>query len=120
MGLFGKLFKRKPRKQPEEYYDIIIEDEFIRVEHPKREVEQLNWNDVCEIVIITTDEGPFHPDVWLVLIGDDQGCSIPLGAPNFDGVYDIVSKYEGFNYERWIEAMGCAENARFVIWKRGG
>lgn len=53
------------------------------------------------IKILNTDQGPWLPDVWLVLIGKDDGCMIPYGAKGFDEIYDIVSKYNGFNFENF-------------------
>nr|WP_320117446.1 hypothetical protein [uncultured Marinifilum sp.] len=119
MNIFKKLFKSKIRKkQPEDYFDITITNDYLRVEHPEREREQIDWTDIIEIAIQTTDEGPFLPDVWLMLIGNDNGCSIPQGAPRFDDIYEIVSKYENFNFDEFIKAMGSADNARFVIWSK--
>jgi hypothetical protein len=118
MGLFGKLFKRQPRKQPEDYYDITITDEYVKVEHPKRKTEQIKWKDIEEIDIITTDEGPFLPDVWLILTGKGSGCSMPQGAPNFNEIYEKISKYEDFRFEEFIKAMSSTDNARFNLWKK--
>ncbi|TND06978.1 MAG: hypothetical protein FD123_3442 [Bacteroidetes bacterium] len=105
-------------KQPEEYYNVTITDEYLKVEHPDRKPEQINWRDIEEILIVTTDEGPFLPDVWLVLTGNGTGCSLPQGAPNYDLVYDIVSKYEGFDFEAVIKSALSTDNARFDVWKR--
>jgi len=30
--------------------------------------------------MINTDQGPFLPDVWLVLIGKEKGCAIRQGS----------------------------------------
>lgn len=119
MGLFGKIFKRQPpKKEPEAYYDIIITDKHLTVEHPERKTERINWNDIDEIAIITTDEGPFLPDVWLVLIGKDGGCSLPQGAPKYEDVFNVISTYEGFNFEEYIQSASCTQHARFELWKR--
>lgn len=119
MGIFDKLFKRKePRKQPEEYYVITITDESVKVKHPKRKTEQINWKDIEEIAVVTTDEGPFLPDVWLVLMGKDSGCTLPQGAPKYDEVFDIISKYEGFKFDEYIKSASSTGNARFDVWKR--
>lgn len=118
MGIFDRLFKRQSKKQPEDYYEITISKEYVKVEHPNRKTEQIKWNDIEEIAIITTDEGPFLPDVWLILTGKTKGCSLPLGAPKFDDVYNAISKFEGFNFEEFIKSMGSAENKRFELWKK--
>lgn len=118
MGFLSKLFRGKENKQPEDYYSVILTDEGITVEHPNRETENILWKDIDEIRLINTDEGPFAPDVWLALTGKDKGCLIPQGCEGYDLVYDIVSKYEGFNFENVIKSMSCAENAHFDLWKR--
>jgi len=35
-------------------------------------------------------------------------------------VYDIVSKYKGFNFENVIAAAVCTENQEFIVWRKGG
>ncbi|WP_375580333.1 hypothetical protein ABWH96_04660 [Marivirga tractuosa] len=119
MRLIDKLFKRlEPKKQPEDYYDIAVTQEYIKVEHPERKTGQINWNDIDEIVVVTTDEGPFLPDFWLVLLGKDNSCSLPQGAPKYDEVFEIISMYEGFNFDEYIKSVSSVEKARFELWKR--
>lgn len=105
-------------KNPEDDYIATLTDEYLRVEHPSRKAEQIAWKDIGEIYIVTTDEGPFLPDVWLVLLGNGAGCSLPQGAPQYDAVYNLVSKYEGFDFEAVIRSALSTENARFLVWKR--
>lgn len=121
MGLFEKLFKKKePEKPwiPEEDYTVTITETCIRVEHPERKTEQILWNNIQEIKFINTDEGPWFPDVWLVLLGKEDGCLIPQGAKGYEKVYDIVSKYEGFNFENVLNSMRCTDNAEFLLWTK--
>ena len=112
------LFEKTKAKNPEDDFNVIITDEFIRVEHPRRKTEQILWKDINEIRFINTDEGPFVLDVWLALIGENSGCLVPQGAKGFDTVYDIVSKYENFNFENVIKSMSCSSNEQFGLWKR--
>lgn len=112
------LFEKTKAKNPEDDFNVIITDEFIRVEHPRRKTEQILWKDINEIRFINTDEGPFVLDVWLALIGENSGCLVPQGAKGFDTVYDIVSKYENFNFENVIKSMSCSSNEQFELWKR--
>ena len=119
MGFLDRLFKKKEeRKQPEDCYEISITDEHVKVEHPKGDIEQIKWNEIEKISIVTTDEGPFLPDVWLILMGNEKGCSMPQGAPKYDEVYDIISKYEGFDFEQVIKAVTSTDNAKFELWKK--
>jgi hypothetical protein len=51
-----------------------------------------------------------------VLFGNNEGCLIPQGAKGYDEVYDIVSKYDGFDFQQVIEAMKCSDNKEFLLW----
>lgn len=122
MGFWNKIFGSKKensnRKQPEDYYETEITDLYVKVTHPERKDEQIDWNEIEEIKLINTDVGPFLPDVWLILIGNGKGCSIPQGSEGWNKVYDIVSKYNGFNFENVIKSASCTNNETFELWKR--
>jgi hypothetical protein len=105
-------------KGPEEDFTVTITDAFVKVEHPARKTETILWSTLREIALYTTAEGPMLPDLFLVLIGDGDGCLIPQGAKGYDEVYDIVSKYEGFDFENVIQASMCTEEKFFPLWKK--
>ena len=42
---------------------------------------------------------------------------IPQGNNSYDVIYERVSKWDGFNFEAYIESMSSTENAIFLIWK---
>lgn len=121
MGLFSKWTQKKEatfKVQPEDLYKTEITDEYIKVTHPGQPEEKINWSEIEEIKLINTDEGPFLPDVWMVLIGSDKGCSIPQGSKGWDDVYDIVSKYKGFDFDNVIKSATCTDNAEFSVWSK--
>lgn len=115
-----KIFSKenKSPKNPEDAYLVTITDEYVKVEHPRRATESIRWEEINEIWLINTDDGPLLPDVFLALVGEKGGCLIPQGAKGFDEVYDIISKYNGFNFENVIKSMTCADNQRFILWER--
>ena len=115
MNFFKKLFS--PKLQPEDYYHTIITDESVRIEHPKRKTEEIFWNKINEIKLINTDSGPASPDIWLALLGDNSGCLIPHGSKGFDEVYEIISKYENFDFENVTKSMQCTDNNDFLLWE---
>ena len=102
---------------PEDLYTIEITNDFIKVTHPQENGKTVLWDNITEIHIQTTDEGPYRPDVWLVLIGIDTYCRIPQGNNSYDVIYERVSKWDGFDFEAYIESMSSTENAIFLIWK---
>ncbi|TRO66803.1 hypothetical protein [Christiangramia sabulilitoris] len=122
MGLWNEIFssksKKSNRKNPEDYFETEITESYVKVTHPERKDEQIDWKEIEEIQLINTDEGPFLPDVWLILTGNGKGISIPQGSEGWIKVYDIVSKYDGFNFENVIKSASCTENKTFDIWKK--
>ena len=111
------LFTKRP-KNPEDEFKITVTDDFVRVEHPRRKMEEIRWGDINEIRLINTDAGPAAPDVWLALIGTESGCLLPHRTHGYDAVYDIVSKYDGFNFQNVIRSMSSAENEQFMLWEK--
>jgi hypothetical protein len=88
------------------------------VEHCELKTDQIHWNNIEEINLRNSDSGPLMPDVWLALIGKDEICVIPQGAKGYDEVYNIVSKYKGFNFENVIKSMTCTDNSEFDLWTK--
>ncbi len=102
----------------EEQFRVVVTDSGITCEHPSRGSQQIGWDEIEEIDIVTTDQGPWLPDVWLVLLGNTNRCLVPQIAVGYDALYERVSKLEGFDYDAVIAAMATTENAKFICWKR--
>ena len=120
MGLFN-FWKQKlneSRKQPEDFYDILITNELVSISHPRFGKEAILWKEIDQIKIITTNEGPFLPDLWIGLFGKMNKCRLPQGAKGYDEVYDIISMYENFNFENMIAAATSTDNNEFLVWER--
>lgn len=116
--IFGDNKKNENKKQIEDYYQVELTEKTIIVTHPIRPTEQIDWNDIEEIKLANTDEGPFLTDVWLLLMGNGKRCSIPQGSEGWDKVYNIVSKYDEFNFENVIKSASCTGNQIFKLWKK--
>lgn len=67
---------------------------------------------------MTTNEGPYAPDVWWLLAGANGGCAIPLGATGEDQLVEWLQALPGFNNAALIEAMSSSDNQTFVCWRR--
>jgi hypothetical protein len=81
--------------------------------------EKVAWDDLVGVDIVTTDEGPYAEDVFFVLHGKDgKGCVVPQEVAAARSLLERLQRLPGFDNGRLIEAMGCAENARFVCWKK--
>jgi hypothetical protein len=82
-------------------------------------VEQVAWDDLVGVDIVTTDQGPVVEDVYFVLHGGDgKGCCVPQDVAVTNHLLERLEQLPGFDNGKVIEAMGCAENARFVCWKK--
>ena len=114
----SSLFVQKKVWNPENDFVIMLTDESITVIRPGRVKEMIRWDDVRSISVITTDEGPFLPDVWFVLQGNDGQCQFPQGAPKADEAYERISLFDGFDFETFIKSMSSTENARFLLWQQ--
>ena len=71
-----------------------------------------------KVSVLTTDEGPFVDDVALALFFTDIIIAIPSEHPDYQNTYDQLSKTLKFNYEEYIKAMSCSDNAEFVLWEK--
>jgi hypothetical protein len=82
--------------------------------------ERIRWDDVDEIRIITTEDGPYAEDVFFAIVdGNQKGCLVPHDAAvRFKLLERLQSRFNGLDDEAVIKAMGSTSNANFLIWKR--
>ena len=86
-------------------------------EHPRRAREYIRWDDIEEITLITTSQGPFLPDEWYVFSGKAGKCTIPSEAKGFSELMaDFDKRFPGMDYQAIIKA-GTSDSER-QIWKR--
>ncbi len=110
-----RFFRRK--RKPDR---VSVTPEVVTRFRPDGVQETVRWEDLAEVGIITTDEGPWSEDVFWLLIGSDgtSGCAVPQGAEGANELLAALQKLPGFDNKTVIEAMGSTSNARFVCWKR--
>ena len=110
-----KAFDRKPG--PRE--TIVVDDWGVRRDLGGGAKEEVAWENLVEVQIVTTDQGPFVDDVFFLLVGSDgSGCCVPQGAQGSEPLLDRLQQLPGFDNEEVIKAMSCSEKARFVCWKK--
>lgn len=97
---------------------VICDDIGLQVIHPNGNVESAKWDEIIKVSVITTDQGPVSDDVFLVLFKQEKGCLVPSEAIGHNDVFEKVSKFDGFNYSKYIEAMSSASNNEFVCWQK--
>jgi len=81
-------------------------------------MESVKWRDLNLVAVVTTDDGPFSPDVFLLLTGEESGCTIPLGAAGADELLKKLQALPGFDNSAVIKAMSSTDNNRFICWRR--
>jgi hypothetical protein len=105
----------KPKVECE--YRLVITPDDVACEHPKRAREAIRWEAVERIWLVTTSDGPWRPDQWLLLEGGHGGCSVPTEAIDFDSIWDeLKRRFAGFDYGPLIR--GGTDDARHLCWDR--
>ena len=114
MSLLGFL---RQKRQPDR---VSITAKVVTRFGPDGVQETVRWDDLAEVVIISTDEGPWSEDVFWLLIGSGgkSGCAVPQGADGSKVLLEALQKLPGFDNELVIKAMGSTSNARFTCWKK--
>lgn len=93
-------------------------DEGLSVEHTNGTIESALWDEIIKISVITTDQGPYTDDVFIVLFKEEKGVLVPSGAEGYNEVYERVSKFDGFDFQRYIDSMSSTINKEFICWER--
>ena len=77
----------------------------------------VRWDALTEVALMTTSQGPFEEDVFLVLTCDDGATeAIPLGEAK--ELLPRLQQLPGFDNETFIQAMGVSEEGISVLWRR--
>jgi hypothetical protein len=97
---------------------VTFNDDLITRTLSDGKTETVRWDDLQEVGILTTDEGPMVEDVYWMLVGTNGGCAIPSGAYGMDKLLARLQQLPGFDNGAVIEAMGSTTNNRFLCWKR--
>ena len=98
-------------------YRLVMTNDEIACEHPKRLRESIRWEDVNRIWYVTTSDDSRLADEWLLLEGERGGCSFPTEAKGFDGIWDeLKQRFAGFDYVPLIH--GGTNESKHLCWER--
>lgn len=111
-------FRPLPPREPECRVVVHLTESGVRCERPDGLTEQVAWADLQRVEILTTDEGPFLPDLFWLLHGTTGGCAVPQGATGDGELRRRLGRLPGFDNGAVITAMGSTDNARFLCWQR--
>lgn len=121
-GFFGAcllvaIFEPRLRVKIPCEYRLLITEDGVACEHPKRKRESIRWDEVKEIWYVTTAEGPRLPDEWILLEGENTACSFPTEVSNMSLFFDeLERRFPGFDYEPVIK--GGTEFKKHLCWER--
>jgi hypothetical protein len=108
--------------EPDGPAGVILDVEGVTHRFADGRTERVRWDDLTDVAIVTTDEGPWGEDVFWVLTGAGlkSGCIIPGSAEGVDRLLQRLQELPGFDNEAVIAAMASADHASFPVWKRPG
>lgn len=104
------------RLMPESSYVVVLDKQKIVCNRPDGTHEQVAWDDLQKVEILTTEDGPFAPDIFWILHGTQSGCVIPQGATGDAELFAQLQALPDFDNAAVIEAMGSTSKATFVCW----
>ena len=130
LGLFAYLasFLRRPSERSphgdtllwEARNVVQISDTEVRCESPDGSVQSVSWEDLQEVLIRTTSDGPLNCDVFWVLGGSHSRCVIPQGATGEQDLLSRLMQLPRFDNDAFNQAMSSAEDQSFVCWRKSG
>jgi len=103
-------------RKPDEIAEIV--DDTIMYTDRQGRLYSMHRSNVQEIAVVTTDTGPFLEDVFWAMSDGDEEFWIPQGANGFGSLLAFFQGWPGFDNDSFIKAMCCADNQRFVCWKK--
>src|SRR5271166_3054502 len=59
---------------------VSFDDKLVRCQRAGGTTEEVSWDELAAVEILTTDVGPFVCDVFFVLHGNERGCVVPQEA----------------------------------------
>src|SRR6185369_7366841 len=111
---------RSGRLIPESLFTVAADEWQISVSDPEGNERNTTWSLIERVLIRTTDEGPFLPDVfWIVEPIDKSALVFPGGSTGeSDVLRALQASLPGFRSEQVIAAMGSTANQEFLLWER--
>ncbi|SMC29436.1 hypothetical protein SAMN02745857_03834 [Andreprevotia lacus DSM 23236] len=120
MTIFARWLQRllQHSASPREAPAIQLDDDGLTQVMRNGEVHTVHWNELAEVSIVTTDDGPLADDVFWVLSGERERCVVPGSAEVIGRLLRRLQALPGFRNDAVIDAMGSSGRARFVCWQR--
>ncbi|MGB7748173.1 MAG: hypothetical protein WBN75_12900 [Verrucomicrobiia bacterium] len=95
-----------------------LDGQTITVKRPFSRPISVRLEEIDEIGVETTDQGPFVEDVFWILKRGEMRIRIGDPHPVFKMLVDRFGLLEGFDWRPFTEAMICSDNRYFLCWRR--
>jgi len=97
---------------------VMVDEQGVRRHTVDGREERIAWDDLVQVSIVTTEEGPFSDDLFFLLQADDgSGCIIANEQAAETGLVGRLQRLPRFDNEALIQASGCTVDAHFVCWR---
>ena len=98
---------------------LTVTDEGVARELSDGRTESVTWDELRQVLVITTSAGPFGEDVYYILDGGENGVVVAQSQMTED-LLTRLQALPGFDNDTLIEAMASTCDADFLIWERDG
>lgn len=97
---------------------ISIDDDGVTRTLDDGTVESVRWDELAEVRIATTSDGPLAEDVfWLLIAGSGSGVALPSEFVD-EHTLARFQALPGFDNEEFIKSMSSTDDAQFVVWRK--
>lgn len=113
-------FIRRRKEPPAPVPSVAFDERGVTCLIPGQADQFVAWESLAEVGILTTDDGPLGEDVFWILTGEPEKnvCVVPQGASGAEALLARLQELPEFDNSAFISAMACAEDNRFVCWRR--
>lgn len=81
--------------------------------------EEVAWDELQEVRVITLPKGPWGSRVRLVYDGGgERGCIVPMDVAEHFGVLAALTQPPGFDHRRLAEVLEEERTGQEVLWRR--
>lgn len=119
-GLHPERYPTKPQRKrdPESRFIVHLSDDAVSCERPDGHVEQVAWDELQRVEILTTPDGPLSPDTFWVLSGSDSGCVIPWGATRDRELLERLQRLPHFDSKAVINTAPKTKESMTLCWQK--
>jgi hypothetical protein len=104
--------------KPESDFIVEVSDAGATCRRPDGNTESITWIDLQRVSVLTTDVGPFEPDIFWVLYGSASGCVIPWGATGERQLVERLQALPGFRNDVLVNATCLTVDNLLNCWER--